>query len=117
VEAMIQEMIDNKMCPDCHGKLTVETDYINCPCGLQGNPAHMRWCLKVPVFNPAKPDGGGQLHQSADGSYWMFQGYTLGCGRNIKGDYCVVCRSFLPLPVDHEIRQSRARPARVRVPA
>ena len=115
MEAMIQEWIGKCICPHCHeSNLTVEQGYISCKvCKTNGNPEMMRWCLKVPVFNPVDPSNfRGQLYQ-ADFGYWQMMGYATGCGREVKGGFCTVCRTFLPGAVDHAERKSRARPARV----
>lgn len=102
------------MCPDCKSTdFTSGPDYISCKaCGLHGNPTVMKWCLKVPMFNPVDPSMvKGDLYKNGD-VYWQMMGYAPGCGREVKGDFCTSCRSFLPQRVDHVDRKSRARPAR-----
>lgn len=113
-EAMIAEYIEKKVCPHCHApNLSVESDYISCRvCDMHGNPEAMRWCIRVPMFMPADPTVyHGQLYEHHD-EYWRLAGYAPGCWREVKGEYCVSCRGFLPFMVNHAERKSRARPAR-----
>lgn len=110
-------MIAAGTCPTCHGKgMEMRDDYIHCMvCGTKGNPKLMKWCLKVPVFNPVDTSDSsfsGQLYQDSRGGYWQFMGDIPGCGREMTGSFCNSCRGFLPHAVDHAVRKSRARPAR-----
>jgi hypothetical protein len=110
------QMIDAGTCPTCLGTgQKVKRDLIDCKiCGTYGIPSQMKWCLKVPVFNPV-PDVtmySGQLFKDINDLHWKMMGYAPGCGREVKGNYCTSCRAFLPLPVDHPARRSRAKSAR-----
>jgi hypothetical protein len=72
----------------------------------------MRFCNKVPAFNPISPENldffSGQLYQHEE-RYWRLMGYFPGCGRQILGDYCVYCRSFLPLAIERPKKRTKAR--------
>ena len=106
--AEMEEMIALWICPDCHTTgLRVDGDYISCKhCGCHGNPREMKWCLKVPMFNPVDPDKGGQLYKDERDNYWQLMGYAPGCGREVKEGYCHSCRSFLPLMSDYSGHRS-----------
>lgn len=92
-------------CPECHGnQAQVMGDYINCGCGLVGDMTKMKFCERVPVFSPVKPENStlakGQLYEDDSGNIWMYEGNVQGCGRLVNGTFCSVCRSFLPKKVD-----------------
>jgi hypothetical protein len=115
-EKTVFEMIGEKMCPTCHTVSDgVKVDYVACKvCGSRGVVKDMKWCLKVPVFNPISDttNFSGQLYEDARGGHWKMMGYAHGCGREVTEGYCTSCRLFNPAPVDHAVHRSRAKPAR-----
>lgn len=103
-------------CPNCWStRVEIGEDYFRCPaCGLHGNPKMMKWCLKVPMFEPAKDDAGQQFE--LDGKFYKLAGYAPGCGRPVAGDFCTACRASLPKKSDSSNRPTARRKARDTTP-
>jgi len=113
----VKETLAKGTCPACWGRLAEnKPDYIVCrTCGTHGNPAEMKWCDHVPVFDMI-PDGkvveGKQLYQRAE-RYFVLVGTIQGCGRVLLGDWCEQCREYPPpKPAERAVRKSEGRPAR-----
>ncbi len=107
MEQKVAEFLRQGICPNCHGKsIEITPDYINCKsegCSLHGNPAFMKWCEKVPVYDVLTKDGpatiksleGTQIYEY-HGTHYLLAGYVEGCGRYVSGDYCTHCQGIFP---------------------
>jgi hypothetical protein len=100
-------------CPQCHSeKAVVNGNVIDCGlCELKGDLSSMRFCAKVPMFNPVKKEDVYALKVQAYvdkfDMTWRLEGYTSGCGRLVTGDFCTSCRSFLPIPSEKPQRRGK----------
>lgn len=104
--------LDGK-CPECHSeKVVVKDDFITCgQCGLRGDLNVMKFCDRVPVFSYVKKDdvygAKGDLFEDEHEGVWRLEGHVQGCGRPVRGDFCGVCRSFLPGRFDRPVNRGK----------
>ena len=99
-------------CPECHGdKAVVKDNFIECGCGMRGDLSLVKFCERVPCFSFVKPENvfgaKGQLYSDKLGGVWILEGYASGCGRVVRGDFCSVCRHFMPTPADRPQRRGK----------
>ncbi len=110
------------VCPNCLSTAVERGPaYIRCrQCGLNGDPAQMKFCEKVPLFKPIDQDRvytekglifehKRDFYDDDRGELYVLLNYhARGCGRPVPGAFCESCRPWMPTPWKRQEKRGRA---------